>query len=222
MAINNAINKTTSTLQFTSANGILDANGLNMISFVSAASAVNNVQFSNSATGLAPVIEPIGSDTHIGLTIKKKGNGNVDVQGCIDGSSAPAGYLGEYISQGVLVGSAPGLTSTVTANITSISLTAGDWDVTGTVQNAPGPGTTTASWYGGISTTSATLPTIGAENNCAGFANMAALANFLVGVTIGPMRINLAATTTVYLVVNSVFAVSSQNAYGFIGARRVR
>ena len=137
-------------------------------------------------------------------------------------NSASAGQLGEYISSSVLVGSAVSLTTGVTANITSISLTAGDWDVRGLGANNPGAGTTTGSFFVGISTTSATLPTLGAENNEAGMANIPASANQILSFSVGPMRISLNSTTTVYLVVNSEFAVSTQGAYGFIGARRVR
>lgn len=144
------------------------------------------------------------------------------VLGTATNNNAPAGYVGEYISSGVLAGSAVSLSSGVTANVTSISLTAGDWMVSGSVQGSPGGGTTTNSWYVGISTVSATLPTIGAENNEAGFTNIGNIANLSTCVTAGPLRLSLSGTTTVYLVVNSVFAVSTSAAYGFIGARRIR
>lgn len=136
--------------------------------------------------------------------------------------SASAGQLGEYISSSVLVGSAVNLTSGATANITSISLTAGDWDVTCTGWSNPAAGTVTQSFFVGISTTSATLPTAAAENSEAGFGNDVSAADAFFAITVGPARISLGSTTTVYLVANSTFSVSTMTGYGFIGARRVR
>ena len=60
---------------------ILDANGNEMIEFVSTASAVNHFQMTNSATGNDVVFEPIGTDTDIGITIQAKGSGSVTIAG---------------------------------------------------------------------------------------------------------------------------------------------
>ena len=137
--------------------------------------------------------------------------------------SASAGQLGEYISSSVLSGSAVALTSPNTSNITSISLTAGDWDVRAVGWFTSGGAATPSSMFVGISTTSATLPTAGAECNEAGFHNQSALpANAFGGYQVGPMRLSLSGTTTVYLVANSLFSGGTLSAYGFIGARRVR
>ena len=135
--------------------------------------------------------------------------------------SAAASKLGQYISSSVLVGSSVSLTSTVAANVTSISLTAGDWDVAATVIYNPAAGTTTTFKQWGISQTSATQPTLGAENN-GGFSTQAWAAGTTDSFTAGPMRISLASTTTVYLVAQATFAVDTNSVYGFIGARRPR
>lgn len=142
------------------------------------------------------------------------------VYGSVTNDSAAAGQIGEYISSSVLAGSAVALTTATAANVASISLTAGDWDVRGLVAYSNPGSTTTTVLIAAINTTSATLPTIGAENNYARVDNAATVTASAINV--GPMRISLASTTTVYLVGFAAFAVSTLGAYGFIGARRVR
>lgn len=135
--------------------------------------------------------------------------------------NASSGKLGEYISSTVLVGSAVSLTSATPADVTSISLTAGDWDVCGNIAFNEGGTTTTTDTRGAISTVSATLPTIpGAGtffvSNGTGTTGKGPV------FPVGCVRELLSATTTIYLVAQSTFATSTNAAYGFIGARRAR
>lgn len=134
--------------------------------------------------------------------------------------NAAAGYIGEVIESTVLVGSAVALTSNVVANVTSISLTAGDWDVWGNVALSPGGGTTCSKIVVSISTTSATEPTIpnGGALALTNFSSSAA--NDVVSA--GFRRISVSGTTTVYLTARIIFAVSTMSAYGYLGARRAR
>ena len=53
----------------------LDPNGVPLFQATATASAVNNVQFVNSATGVAPQVKSTGSDTNIGLALTPKGTG---------------------------------------------------------------------------------------------------------------------------------------------------
>lgn len=137
--------------------------------------------------------------------------------------NAAPGYVGEYISSTVLAGSAVSLTSTVVANITSIPLTSGDWDVSGNVCTTAGASTVTSELAGWISTTSATFPT--APNNGALFNDFPNSAGGTESYyPVGTIRISVPASTTVtvYLSVDTNFSVSTLAAFGFIGARRVR
>jgi hypothetical protein len=153
--------------------------------------------------------------------LSRSGGGGIDIQGTNTNDDAAAGYIGEYISSTVLGGSAVALSSGVDANITSISLTAGDWDVWGTCLTSPAGGTTTSVIIGWVSTTSATLPTF--PNNGAVFFQATAVpAGNGGGGPTGVIRLSLSATTTVYLSMRVTFAVSTMGGYGFIGARRVR
>lgn len=132
-------------------------------------------------------------------------------------NDAAAGSVGEFTSQ---TGS-QALTSPTAANVTSISLTAGDWDVWGQIQYA-GSGTTTIqqmTW--GISTTSATLPAATDSS----YGRLTATINAGQAdeaFAVGTKRISLSATTTVYLVASSTFGISTLTGNGGIFARRVR
>ncbi len=154
--------------------------------------------------------------------VSRSGNGGIQQQGTNTNDSAAAGDVGELIESTVLAGSAVSLTSTVAANVTSISLTAGHWLVFGNVWLSPAGTTTVSQKAGAINTTSATLPTApgaGAYNFTSGLASNAGLFN---SESVGPRSLLLAATTTVYLIAYATFAVSTCGAYGYIGAIRIR
>ncbi len=144
------------------------------------------------------------------------------IPGTTTNGDALAGNVGEYISSTVFSGSAIPLTTATTANITSISLTGGDWDVWGTVGFVADPATTATIFEGGINSVSATLPT--PPGNGAYFQESLSVgAGALEPVwPTGATRISVSTTTTIYLVAQSTFAVNSMSAFGFIGARRRR
>lgn len=144
------------------------------------------------------------------------------VKGVIDGSNAAAGDVGEYISSSIPSGSAVSLTTVTPANVTSVTLSAGDWDVRGSINFYANTTTTANNFIAWISTTSATVPTPpnGGAITSFGGVNIAAGAdNFM---SIAPIRINVTTSTTVYLGGYASFAISTMTAGGFIGARRVR
>jgi hypothetical protein len=140
--------------------------------------------------------------------------------GVTDGSNAAAGCIGEYISSDVPVGSEVAITNGTIANITSISLTAGDWDLSGTVVCDMGPTTTSTAFYAFIHTVSTTLPTA-LENAGALQGWVGSTTGSNPAVTTGVRRLSLSVTTTVYLEAFPVITAPS-HAYGFLGARRVR
>lgn len=143
--------------------------------------------------------------------------------GTATNDSAASGFIGEFTSSTIATGSAVALTTGVTSNITSISLTAGDWDVQvqGFVKAAA---TTTVNiTFVGPSLTSATLNT-----NVGQFAQLNTFNN--VGSSFGndpnlhciPVRFSLASTTTIFFVMQVTFGVSTCSGYGIIRARRMR
>jgi hypothetical protein len=80
-----------------------------------------------------------------------------NIVGTTTNNDAAAGSVGEELITRVLVGSAFGLTSNTITNVCSVSLTAGDWDVSGMAQFTGGATTTVTYLQGSISGTSATI-----------------------------------------------------------------
>lgn len=135
--------------------------------------------------------------------------------------NATAGNIGEVISSSIPAGSAVSLTTGVQANVTSISLTAGDWDIWANVAFLPAASTVTTVWASAVSTTSATIPVGpngGAFTQYTGFS----ITGGSYFTPVGMLRISLASTTTVFLVAQANFTVSTETVYGFLGARRAR
>jgi hypothetical protein len=147
------------------------------------------------------------------------------VQGTTTNNSAAAGTVGEEIVSTVVVGSAVSLTTATAATVTSIALTAGDWDVSFDAMFTGGTTTLVVYTKASLSTTDNTM------NNSAGFfaghAVPSTQAIFNSGLTyqtenIGPVRVSLAAPATYYLVAQGSFSVSTMSAWGMLRARRIR
>jgi hypothetical protein len=137
------------------------------------------------------------------------------IVGTTTNNNANTGSVGEYITA---TGSLISLTSGTPTNITSISLTAGDWEISGNNQFTPAGSTPLTTIAAGASTTSATFP--GAPNlslTTTTFATGAAET-----LIIPSQRMSIISTTTVYLVAQAAFTVSTCTATGIIRARRVR
>ncbi len=80
-----------------------DANGNELIKYVATASAVNEITFTNAATGGSPTIAPTGDDTNIDLTINAKGSGTVVISSLagsattlVPGTNSAAGRIRVY------------------------------------------------------------------------------------------------------------------------------
>ena len=143
------------------------------------------------------------------------------IKGVTDGSAAASGFVGQVVTSTIAVGSAVALSTTVTANVTSISLTAGEWYVNGQVDYRAAATTSITNLTQGISQTTATL---GGQDTFSR-SIMAAVIPTAVsdfGIPIRGQRIVLTTTTTIYLVANATFTVAALSAYGTIDARRIR
>lgn len=171
--------------------------------------ALNNFLGVGTATSLS-----FGADTT---------NGIIGVTGA---SSPAAGVVGEVISSAVVYTTAS-LSTGAVSNVTSISLTAGEWILSGWVFFAADATTTSSLFKVGISATTMTMPSLltpivsepgvsfpmvytGAT---AGNAPTLSLSNGYKKVT---------GTTTMYLVALANFAVSTMTAGGVILAYRIR
>jgi hypothetical protein len=156
--------------------------------------------------------EPVAATT-ISATGLITPTSTIGIKGTTTNDNAQAGSDGEYQT---VTGSSAGITGGTNTNVTSISLTAGDWDVQGVVLYTPTA--TITSGYSGISTTSVTFGALGSYSSSGGAP--------VTAVQLTPsspvVRISLASTTTVYLIGNVSFASGTCTAQGFIRARRVR
>ncbi len=181
-----------------------------------------NLYESSSAVGMT-----IRSDQTIGdaMTHIISANGIIDTsklnhEGTKTNDNAPAGYVGEDFEVDLPIGSAVGLTSGVAANVVSKLVPAGDYEVSCNVGFAPNANTTSNFYVVGINTTSATIP----ANN--GSLNAITGIPFGVGsapiLPCGTIRENFATATNIYVVTKSVFAVSTNAAYGHLHIRRIR
>jgi len=143
--------------------------------------------------------------------------GPLVLTGVTDGSNALAGTVGEFVYSAV-VASASGLTSGTPTNVTSISLTAGDWDVQGAISFNQNTGTSATYAIGSVTTTSATNPGLTYET----FIAVTELTASAFSCPVPSLRVNVTTTTTVYLVGQCNFSGGTIGAGGFIRARRVR
>lgn len=174
---------------------------------------LNVTQIGSNSNGrlllTATSIEPVGN------FIPSQTNGIV---GTTTNNNANAGSVGETVTSVVASGSAVSLTTNTGANVTSISLTAGDWDVDGNVNFSAASATVTGT-SGGVTSTSATVPTDGTEVYS---GVQVTLLSETDSVTLPTKRFSLSGTTTVYLVGKCTFSAGTVSAFGSIVARRRR
>lgn len=141
------------------------------------------------------------------------------IVGTTTNNNANAGSVGEYLNQITASGSAVALTTATQHNIATITLTAGDWDVGGTICFSFGAGTTiawtrscvnnsSASITQDYKTTSITTPITGGTIDT----------SFAVPTT----RWSVSTTTQIWLVTQTSFSVSTLSGYGNLWARRAR
>lgn len=130
------------------------------------------------------------------------------------------GSLGTFVSSPVESADAVSLTTGVPATVGSIDLPPGDWDVTGTVYFSPNLATVISAESAGLSTVAATLPTPPAGGS-AQIAGLVQVAGTAISLPLGTVRLSLTAPTTVYLVAQASFTVSTCGAYGIIQATQV-
>lgn len=145
-----------------------------------------------------------------------------NITGITGATNATAGSVGEYIINNVEIGSAIALTSGAPANITSIVLTAGDWDISGNVFFNPGA-TTSITRYGcSLETISGAFTSVPPQTAVISCAAVVPGAGGVMGFPTPIFRQNVTGSTTIYLTAVAVFTVSTLSGFGFIAARRVR
>jgi hypothetical protein len=143
--------------------------------------------------------------------------------GVTNGSDAAAGQIGEVISSSLIA--SINLTTAVVMNVTSITLTPGDWNIGGVVIFTPvstGPNSVIAA----LSQTAAALPTDNDVATGKGIMQQIWASSMPAGKTqttpTSLIRINTSTPKTVYLVAQATFGGGSVGVTGYVSARRVR
>jgi hypothetical protein len=210
----------------------------------SASSAANGVYVFSTAAGSGANITTISSASNEALQINGKGGGqvklaNVSTGGILVGgnltftpttagqlgtttnNAAAAGVVGEYVESVVPLGSAVSLTNATPATMTSISLTAGDWDVRTLVQYYPVSTTSFTALATSLAlVTNTTDITPGRYNNVPQ-GTIVASGSVTYSSGIPNYRFSLSGTTTIYATCNAAFTVSTMTCFGILSARRM-
>lgn len=169
-----------------------------------------------------PAVRVLGVDSSGNVTTNTTVTATVATTNLVvttNGIASASGQFGEVIQSVIILASPTVITSGNSVAITQITVTPGDWDISGDVTFAYSGATVTASSEAQINTTGAisanglecyadVLGTIFTQNNT---------------ITIPAQQWNTtAANTTLNLFAKVTFTAGSVNGYGVIRARRVR
>ena len=148
------------------------------------------------------------NSANIDILIKKVLHGFADI---VDG-----GVITSSVAQATT-----GMTTATPMNVTSITLTPGIWDVTGSGIITGAATTQFIVSYMGLSLVSATLPDLTLVNvrNSAAFAPPDL--HIYAAAALPSQRFNVTVNTTVYLVAKAAFTTDTAGAGGVIFARKV-
>ena len=153
--------------------------------------------------GLAAINGSISASTGIYAT-----TGNVAIS---------SGMIGEIISSSIPSVSSVSLSSTITSDVTSISLTPGNWKISGNVHFIETVATVTAR-EAGINTVTATLPTDGSE---AYNGTQTTTTTTINTISLTDKYITVVSNTPIFISAQITFSAGSCQAFGNITACRI-
>ncbi len=143
--------------------------------------------------------------------------------GSTTNNSADDGSVGQVVIAFVDPASPISLTTGTITNVTSISLTAGDWDVYGNVGVQGNGSTLLQDALGWTNSVSASLVSAYLYNNIVySVAGNAVFAQASPAFNVPMQRYSLGTTTSIFLTTYVDFTISTCTAYGYIIARRRR
>lgn len=185
--------------------------------FVDGSADEIQLQVQGHSTQTNQILRVDKSDSTLLLAVTN--TGGTQIRGTTTNDSAVAGFLGEYV-ESIISTNTSYPTSGTWGDMTSISLTAGDWDVSLTAyfnQN----GATVSGQDIGISSTSGNSSsglTLG-TNQLPSFGPTATYDN---SSTIANYRVSISATTTYYAKLNGTYSVATPRYRCRLSARRIR
>lgn len=186
----------------------------------------------------APVRQAVGASGSVLTAYPGQSSGigwstsTTTIWGTQTNDNATAGYVGETLNCSRAQGGT-GFTSGTPGNIcstggNSITLTPGDWQVSGACGFLPGGSTSITVMDCAVSKTSATLPSAATlADPSAGEIWMthrqaASVNGNYITFSIPSFRVSVSASTPLYLVAGATFTVSTMSGYGYLEARRMR
>jgi hypothetical protein len=153
------------------------------------------------------------------------------IRGTTTNDDAATGFVGEYLIQSRLRSANTSLTTDTGANVTAtaLTLTAGDWEIGGSITYGSNTTTSITILRGAISKTSATLPA-GDTGSVPTLGEIRVQQATPAGVPganditlpIPTIRASISGSTTFYLMTQATFSVSTLVVWGAIWARRIR
>jgi hypothetical protein len=137
------------------------------------------------------------------------------------GDNASAGSIGEVLTATTASNSVALVSGTAANIMTGLALSKGDWDCTPVANFTPTATTSLTSLKYGLSATSATL---GAQDTYVNDTRPAWVPGVAAALTYRAVdqRFNISTATTIYLVANATFSVSTLRGGGTISCRRMR
>lgn len=187
------------------------------------AASWNAQYFVDSDVSGAVLLAPSSAQTitTYGLTLPSiTFSSTTGIVGTTTNNNAAAGSVGQAVSSVIASGgTAIAITNNTPTDMTSISLTAGDWDVWGNIFfTYTGNSTLAQAW---TATTSASTP-FTADDSLCNANNYVLTSGEIQGISVPYQRYSLATTTTVYISGLAMLTTGTANMCGGIYARRVR
>lgn len=155
------------------------------------------------------------------------------IKGTVTNDDAAAGYIGEYVYSTIAVGAISPAGSGTWTNITSITLSAGDWDVTGFASSSLNSATVSSYFYGAVSAYSGITTTdhVDGDNRS---SCQSPTSTYNVNLPIPNVRVTsdgtnlkiagftVNSTQTIYLKAVISYSAGTPKFHGRLSARRVR
>lgn len=175
----------------------------------------------NTLGGALTVVRPACADLSNGAVYCSAAQGQLP--GDTTNAVATAGNIGEIFSSTIVAGSAVVLSTGTPANVATITLTAGTWDISAQPAFTGGATTQATGIRASISTSSATentaAPNFWSSSYTAGFTPFA---TFNLASSISPIRVALSGSQQYWLVARCEFTVAACNAFGSLRATRIK
>jgi len=172
------------------------------------------------ATSPALVTPTLGAATATTIAFSPTTGGII---GTNTNDNASSGNVGEYIETSIGTGSAVSLVNATAKDIATITLTAGDWDLSGQVSFITAASTSMTAYILSIGSSANTIDFNPGRFTALSYAAIVpGVNNGAVAAAIGPLRFSLSGSTTLHLVTQASFTASTLSGWGLIRARRIR